>query len=192
MRPPLILAILDGFGEAPSGPGNAIASAEPRFWNELRQQWPVALLEASGESVGLPCGLMGNSEVGHLNIGAGRVVYQEITRIDRAIAEGRFQQNPALLGAIDHARGDATNGDSTNGGRVLHLFGLVAFGHMWAMMAKAAQEKLANGADNASFYENKLAMARFFFERIMPETALLRQRVEAGADSLMALPAEAF
>ncbi|MCA8953143.1 MAG: 2,3-bisphosphoglycerate-independent phosphoglycerate mutase [Planctomycetes bacterium] len=128
MRPPLILAILDGFGEAPSGPGNAIASAEPRFWNELRQQWPVALLEASGESVGLPCGLMGNSEVGHLNIGAGRVVYQEITRIDRAIAEGRFQQNPALLGAIDHARGDATNGDSTNGGRVLHLFGLVSDG----------------------------------------------------------------
>ncbi|MEY3162442.1 MAG: hypothetical protein RIT25_2436, partial [Planctomycetota bacterium] len=75
-RPPLLLAILDGFGEAPASPGNAITLAEPRTYLDLRQKWPLTFLQASGEDVGLPCGLMGNSEVGHLNIGAGRVVYQ--------------------------------------------------------------------------------------------------------------------
>jgi len=118
-RSPLILIVLDGFGEAPAGPGNAISAAEPRYWNELRQQWPTTALQASGEHVGLPCGLMGNSEVGHLNIGAGRIVHQEISRIDKEIEEGRFQQNAALMSAIDHAR---------RGGQSLHLFGLVSDG----------------------------------------------------------------
>ncbi len=118
-RPPLVLAILDGFGNAAPGPGNAITAAEPRVWQELCQKWPTTALEASGEDVGLPCGLMGNSEVGHLNIGAGRVVYQEISRIDREIAEGRFARNAALLSAVEHAR----RGDTT-----LHLFGLVSDG----------------------------------------------------------------
>ncbi|MBX3464697.1 MAG: 2,3-bisphosphoglycerate-independent phosphoglycerate mutase [Planctomycetes bacterium] len=118
-RPPLCLIVLDGFGEAPPGPGNAITVAAPAFLQELRQRWPSTLLEASGEDVGLPCGLMGNSEVGHLNIGAGRVVYQEITRIDREIREGRFQQNAALRAAIEHAR---------RGAGTLHLFGLVSDG----------------------------------------------------------------
>ena len=137
-RPPLLLCVLDGFGEAAPGPGNAIHLASPRTWLDLRQKWPTTLLQASGEDVGLPCGLMGNSEVGHLNIGAGRVVYQEITRIDREIREGRFQQNAALRSAIDHAqRGKGT----------LHLFGLVSDGgvhssdqHLLALlrMAKAA------------------------------------------------------
>jgi len=119
VRPPLALVVLDGFGEAPPGPANAISSAEPRFWNELRQKWPTTSLQASGEDVGLPCGLMGNSEVGHLNIGAGRIVYQEITRIDREISEGRFQQNPALRSAVEHAQ---------RGSGTLHLFGLVSDG----------------------------------------------------------------
>src|SRR6478609_1291451 len=101
-RPPLLLCVLDGFGEGEPGPANAIHVAAPRFWLDLRQQWPTTQLTASGEDVGLPCGLMGNSEVGHLNIGAGRVVYQEITRIDREIREGRFQKNPALQSAIEH------------------------------------------------------------------------------------------
>ncbi|MCC7395863.1 MAG: 2,3-bisphosphoglycerate-independent phosphoglycerate mutase [Planctomycetes bacterium] len=136
-RTPLLLCILDGFGEAPRGPGNAVGLAEPRCWDELRQRWPTTLLEASGEDVGLPCGLMGNSEVGHLNIGAGRVVYQEITRIDREIREGRFAGNPALRSAIEHA---------VQGGGVLHLFGLVSDGgvhssdqhlHALLQMAKA-------------------------------------------------------
>ena len=118
-RAPLLLCVLDGFGEAPAGPGNAIAKAEPRFWNDLRQRYPSTLLSASGEDVGLPCGLMGNSEVGHLNIGAGRVVYQEITRIDKSIQDGEFAGNEALLSAFQHA---VTN-DST-----VHLFGLVSDG----------------------------------------------------------------
>ena len=102
-RSPLLLCVMDGFGEAPAGPGNAISQAEPRFWNDLRQRYPSTLLSASGEDVGLPCGLMGNSEVGHLNIGAGRVVYQEITRIDKEIREGRFGKNEALLSAFSKA-----------------------------------------------------------------------------------------
>jgi 2,3-bisphosphoglycerate-independent phosphoglycerate mutase len=127
--------VLDGFGEAAPGPANAISLAEPRTLLELRQRWPTTLLQASGEDVGLPCGLMGNSEVGHLNIGAGRVVYQEITRIDREIREGRFAANPALRSAIDHAR---------QHGSVLHLFGLVSDGgvhssdqHLHALLAMA-------------------------------------------------------
>ena len=137
-RTPLLLCVLDGFGEAAPGPGNAIHLAQPRFWMGLRDKWPTTQLEASGEAVGLPCGLMGNSEVGHLNIGAGRVVYQEITRIDREIREGRFQQNAALRSAVDHAR---------QKGGTLHLFGLVSDGgvhssdqHLRALlqMAKAA------------------------------------------------------
>jgi 2,3-bisphosphoglycerate-independent phosphoglycerate mutase len=137
---PLLLCVLDGFGDAPDGPGNAISQAAPKFWNDLRQKWPTTQLQASGEDVGLPCGLMGNSEVGHLNIGAGRIVYQEITRIDREIREGRFQQNPALLGAIGHAR--------AGGGR-LHLFGLVSDGgvhssdqHLRALLAMAKAQGL--------------------------------------------------
>jgi 2,3-bisphosphoglycerate-independent phosphoglycerate mutase len=118
-RPPLLLVVMDGFGEAPPGPANAVSLAQPRTLLDLRQRWPLTFLQASGEDVGLPCGLMGNSEVGHLNIGAGRIVYQEITRIDREIREGRFRQNPALLSAIEHAR---------RGSGTLHLFGLVSDG----------------------------------------------------------------
>ncbi|MFO0276371.1 MAG: 2,3-bisphosphoglycerate-independent phosphoglycerate mutase, partial [Planctomycetota bacterium] len=135
-RPPLLLCVLDGFGEAAPGPGNAIHLAQPRFWFGLRDKWPTTQLEASGEAVGLPCGLMGNSEVGHLNIGAGRVVYQEITRIDREIREGRFQQNAALRSAIDHA---------VTKRATLHLFGLLSDGgvhssdqHLRALLQMAA------------------------------------------------------
>jgi 2,3-bisphosphoglycerate-independent phosphoglycerate mutase len=118
-RPPLLLIVLDGFGEAAPGPGNAVTVAEPRFLLGLREQWPWTTLQASGEFVGLPCGLMGNSEVGHLNIGAGRIVYQEITRIDKAIADGRFAGNEALQSAIAHAH---------QHGSTLHLFGLLSDG----------------------------------------------------------------
>ncbi|HEX6810347.1 MAG TPA: 2,3-bisphosphoglycerate-independent phosphoglycerate mutase [Planctomycetota bacterium] len=138
--PPLLLAVLDGFGEAPPGPGNAISRAEPGFWNDLRQKWPWTTLQASGEDVGLPCGLMGNSEVGHLNIGAGRIVYQEITRIDREIREGRFQQNDALRSAVEHGN---------RGGGALHLFGLVSDGgvhssdqHLHALLRLCKQQGL--------------------------------------------------
>ena len=116
---------------------------------------------------------------------------ENMTAFTKALKKGLNDLQGASMWFMQNAmaKPDNAGAGSTD---YMHLFGLVAFGHMWAMMAKAAQEKLANGAENTSFYENKLAMARFFFERIMPETALLRQRVEAGADSLMALPAEAF
>jgi 2,3-bisphosphoglycerate-independent phosphoglycerate mutase len=139
-RPPLLLCVLDGFGDAPAGPANAISLAAPRTFDELRQRWPSTSLQASGEDVGLPCGLMGNSEVGHLNIGAGRIVYQEITRIDREIREGRFRQNPALRAAIAHAQ---------KGGGALHLFGLCSDGgvhssdlHLRALLGMCKDEGL--------------------------------------------------
>ncbi len=140
MRPPLVLAILDGFGEAPPGPANAVTLAEPRFYLGLREKYPFTTLSCSGEDVGLPVGLMGNSEVGHLNIGAGRVVWQEITRIDRAIRTGEFARNPAICGAIDHA---------LKSGGALHLMGLVSDGgvhssdqHLFALVHLAQQRGL--------------------------------------------------
>ena len=135
-RAPLALVILDGFGEAPPGRDNAVTLAEPAFYMDLRPRYPSTLLEASGEEVGLPCGLMGNSEVGHLNIGAGRIVFQEITRIDRSIREGRFSTNEALVGATEAA--------VASGGK-LHLLGLVSDGgvhssehHLRALLELAA------------------------------------------------------
>ena len=119
MAGPLALIILDGFGEAEASPYNAVTEAEPRFLMDLRQKNPFTLLDCSGEQVGLPCGLMGNSEVGHLNIGAGRIVWQEISRIDRAIADGSFFRNEALAGSVDHA---------AKSGGTLHLMGLVSDG----------------------------------------------------------------
>jgi 2,3-bisphosphoglycerate-independent phosphoglycerate mutase len=140
-RAPLLLCVLDGFGEAPDGPGNAISAAQPRFWNDLRQRYPSTQLSASGEDVGLPCGLMGNSEVGHLNIGAGRVVYQEITRIDRQIEDGHFAKNSALLSAFENAKKSNVT---------LHLFGLVSDGgvhssdrHLRALLEMAKQVGLS-------------------------------------------------
>ncbi|MDR1962027.1 MAG: 2,3-bisphosphoglycerate-independent phosphoglycerate mutase, partial [Gracilibacteraceae bacterium] len=85
---PLVLMILDGFGWTERAEGNAVRAARMPEWDRLGQIYPRTLLRASGDAVGLPAGQMGNSEVGHLNIGAGRVVYQELTRISRAIADG--------------------------------------------------------------------------------------------------------
>ncbi|MEE2888323.1 MAG: 2,3-bisphosphoglycerate-independent phosphoglycerate mutase [Planctomycetota bacterium] len=121
MVSPLALIILDGFGEAAASPSNAVTLAEPRFLLDLRQQYPTTFLDCSGEKVGLPCGLMGNSEVGHLNIGAGRIVWQEITRIDKSVEDGSFSRNPALVGAIAAARESAGT---------LHLLGLCSDGRV--------------------------------------------------------------
>ena len=140
-RAPLLLCILDGFGDAPDGPGNAISQADPQFFYGLRERYPSTQLSASGEDVGLPSGLMGNSEVGHLNIGAGRVVYQDITRIDRSIKDGRFAENEALHSAFAHVR---------ETGGALHLFGLVSDGgvhssdrHLRALLELARSQGLA-------------------------------------------------
>jgi len=114
---PLLLLILDGWGIREDAPDNAITRAETPNWDRLWARCPHALLETSGEAVGLPAGQMGNSEVGHMNIGAGRVVYQELTRIGRAIADGGFARNPVLSETID-AAGDGT----------VHLLGLLSEG----------------------------------------------------------------
>ena len=89
-----MLMILDGWGYRPEIENNAIALANTPCWDEMQQSDPHVLIETSGEAVGLPDGQMGNSEVGHMNIGAGRIVYQDFTRITKAVRDGSFGQNP--------------------------------------------------------------------------------------------------
>ncbi len=113
------LVILDGFGCAPAGPGNAIHLAATPTLDDLWKRYPHALLDASGMAVGLPPGQQGNSEVGHLTMGAGRVVMQDLTRISAAIEDGGFFENPVLTEAIDRVR---------SRGATLHLMGLVSPG----------------------------------------------------------------
>ena len=100
---PVILLILDGFGYREPAPDNAIALAKKPVWDTLWRDCPHGLIDASEHYVGLPDGQFGNSEVGHLNLGAGRVVYQDLTRVDHAIETGEFTLNPALTGACDAA-----------------------------------------------------------------------------------------
>ena len=134
---PVMLMILDGWGIAPAGPYNAAKTAKTPELSRLFETYPHTRLLASGNAVGLPEGQMGNSEVGHLNIGAGRIVYQELTRITKACEEGTLLQNKALLECM--ARVKQTGG-------ALHLMGLLSDGgvhshesHLWALlkMAKA-------------------------------------------------------
>ena len=101
MKKPLILIIMDGFGFGAHDGGNAIDAAKTPNLDRLFQNNPLTQIGASGMNVGLPDGQMGNSEVGHTNIGAGRVVYQELTRITKAAEEGKFEENEALLHAIN-------------------------------------------------------------------------------------------
>ena len=138
--PLVALVILDGWGIAPAGPGNAVELAATPVFDDLRARFPTTTLAASGEAVGLPAGQMGNSEVGHLTIGAGRVVDQDLMRIDRAVESGAFFENPALTAAFDRA--------AARGGAV-HLLGLVSrggvhsqFGHLLALVELGRQRGL--------------------------------------------------
>ena len=116
---PSLLLILDGWGQAPAGPGNAVKLAAMPNINALTAKYPAALLNCSGREVGLPYGFMGNSEVGHMNVGAGRIVYQDMTRIDLAIERHEFERNEAITGLMD----------ATLAGKGrLHLLGLVSDG----------------------------------------------------------------
>ena len=133
---PVVLLILDGFGMRDAAPDNAISNARMPHWNALMASAPHTVIDASERRVGLPEGQMGNSEVGHLNIGAGRVVYQDLTRIDHAIETGDFAANPVLGDAIAVAR---------RGGGTLHVLGLLSPGgvhsherHVAAMVGLAA------------------------------------------------------
>jgi 2,3-bisphosphoglycerate-independent phosphoglycerate mutase len=119
-RKPLVaLVILDGWGLAPPGPGNAVELADTPVFDQLWTEFPHTKLKASGEAVGLPPGQMGNSEVGHLTIGSGRVLFQDLMRVNQAIADGSLFENPAIVGAFQRAK--------ARGGRV-HLLGLVSYG----------------------------------------------------------------
>lgn len=119
IKNPVALVILDGFGLAPESEGNAVKLANTPTFDAICASYPAAQLSASGLDVGLPEGQMGNSEVGHLNLGAGRVVYQDLTRIDRAITDGSFRRAPELVTACENA---------TKGRGVLHIVGLCSFG----------------------------------------------------------------
>ena len=116
---PLVLIILDGWGLRAERDHNAVALANPSSFRDLLARYPSGTLDASGEEVGLPAGQMGNSEVGHTNLGAGRVVYQDLTRIDKSIREGSFFDRPALHAAMDRCAG---------GAHTLHLIGLLSDG----------------------------------------------------------------
>ncbi|HEV3092312.1 MAG TPA: 2,3-bisphosphoglycerate-independent phosphoglycerate mutase [Candidatus Cybelea sp.] len=140
---PVVLCVLDGWGYREEAHGNAIAAAKLPHWRALLERYPHTLLAASGVDVGLPKGIMGNSEVGHLNLGSGRVVPQGVTLIDKEIASGEFARNATLRGAIGHAR--------RNGG-TLHLMGLLSDGlvhssiaHLFALIdaAVAAEVPIA-------------------------------------------------
>ena len=98
---PALLVIMDGFGLAPEGANNAVSTASTPFIDDLYAKYPHTTLGASGEDVGLPDGQMGNSEVGHLNIGAGRIVFQELSRINNAIKDGSLKENEVFVKAMD-------------------------------------------------------------------------------------------
>ncbi|MDS1030632.1 2,3-bisphosphoglycerate-independent phosphoglycerate mutase [Bacillota bacterium LX-D] len=136
-----MLVILDGWGISDQVEGNALKNAQLPCYTRLKSEYPYTTLEASGEYVGLPAGQMGNSEVGHLNMGAGRVVYQELTRINRAIKQGDFMENKALVQGIQSAK---------EKGQAVHFMGLLSDGgvhshieHLFALldMAKKADVK---------------------------------------------------
>ena len=138
---PLVLIILDGFGHSDSTEYNAIHAANTPVYDHLRATQPHSLISGSGMDVGLPDGQMGNSEVGHMNLGAGRVVYQDFTRVTKAIRDGEFFDNPAITRAVDQA---------VSAGKAVHILGLLSDGgvhshqdHLVAMAELAAQR----GAD---------------------------------------------
>lgn len=135
-KKPLVLTILDGWGFSAATEGNAIAAARKPIYDSLLRDFPNTLVHTSGPFVGLPDGQMGNSEVGHLNIGAGRVIYMDVTRIDRMISSGEFFRNPILLASMHHAREHR-----------LHLMGLCSNAgvhsmntHLYALLKMARQE----------------------------------------------------
>ncbi|MBW7652025.1 2,3-bisphosphoglycerate-independent phosphoglycerate mutase [Anoxybacillus sp. ST4] len=141
-KKPVALIILDGFALREETFGNAVAQAKKPNFNRYWNEYPHATLTACGEAVGLPEGQMGNSEVGHLNIGAGRIVYQSLTRVNIAIREGEFERNETFLAAMDHVKKHGTN---------LHIFGLLSDGgvhshinHLFALLKLAAKEGVKN------------------------------------------------
>lgn len=140
MKKPVVLMILDGYGLGIDYEGNAITQAKRPVMERLMKEYPFVEGQASGLAVGLPDGQMGNSEVGHLNMGAGRVVYQDLTRITKSIEDGDFFEKPELLGAIDNCLANDTD---------LHIYGLMSDGgvhsdirHLFALLKLCRQKGL--------------------------------------------------
>ncbi|HET6976930.1 MAG TPA: 2,3-bisphosphoglycerate-independent phosphoglycerate mutase [Pyrinomonadaceae bacterium] len=137
---PIALIIIDGWGYSASREGNAIALATTPFYDELAEKYPSTLLEAHGSRVGLPAGVMGNSEVGHLNIGSGRVIRMDVSLVDHEIETGDFFKNKVLTAAVEGAR---------TRGKALHLMGLISDGqvhssltHLYALLQMAKEHGL--------------------------------------------------
>ena len=169
-KKPVVLLILDGYGLNDKTEGNAIALAKTPVMDRLMKEYPFQKGFASGMSVGLPDGQMGNSEVGHLNMGAGRIVYQELTRITKEIQDGTFFENPALVKAMENCKANNS---------ALHAFGLISDGgvhshntHLYGLLEMAKRFGLtkvyvhcfldgrdtppASGADYVEALENKM------------------------------------
>jgi len=166
----VILCILDGFGLAPPGPGNAISQAKPQNFDYLYSNYPSGKLQAAGLAVGLPADQDGNSETGHLNLGSGRIVYQDLARINLSIADGSFFANPVLLDLLSHVSKNKSN---------LHLMGLIgasgvhAFNdHLFALLMLSRRHQINNvylhlftdGRDSSP--QNALEQIRFVNEKI--------------------------
>ena len=142
MKRPTMLMIMDGLGLTEEEKGNAVKAARTPNLDRLMKEYPFVQGQASGLHVGLPDGQMGNSEVGHMNMGAGRIVYQDLTRITKDIEDGGFFENEALLAAMKKAAGE---------GSALHLFGLVSDGgvhshntHIYALLEMAKREGVSD------------------------------------------------
>lgn len=138
---PVVLIVLDGWGLAPPGPGNALTQAKIPYFNQLLSAYPSSRLLASGQAVGLPTGEDGNTEVGHINLGAGQIVFQDLPRINTAIADGSFFQSPALMAAVSHAAKNSST---------LHLLGLIGSGgvhanneHLFALIKFAKLNRIS-------------------------------------------------
>ena len=141
-KKPTVLMILDGYGLNEKEQANAVKEAKTPVMDQLMAEYPFVKGYASGEQVGLPDGQMGNSEVGHLNMGAGRIVYQELTRITKEIKDGTFFENEAFLAAVENCK--KNNSD-------LHLFGLLSSGgvhshntHLYGLLELAKRAGLTN------------------------------------------------
>ena len=141
-KKPYVLLIMDGFGLNDNPKANAVAQANTPVLDGLVKQYPFVKGAASGLAVGLPDGQMGNSEVGHMNMGAGRIVYQELTRITKSIEDGDFFKNEELVGAFENAR---------KNGKSVHLWGLLSDGgvhshntHLYALLEMAKRQGVEN------------------------------------------------
>jgi len=172
---PVVLIILDGWGVAPDGEGNAITRSNLPNFQKLLKSYPTMTVQASGAEVGLMFGEMGSSEVGHLNIGAGRVYYQTLPRINKEIAEGAFQTRPAFLSAFEHVKKNNSK---------LHLMGLAGNGsvhatseHLYALLDMCRVNGLSNNVFIHAFLDGRDAVynaGRFFIDELQKKISELK------------------